>query len=73
MFIDAARNATTMLTGNTTTTYAGLWNILLPAVLLKTSGELGIWTCLLDPSYQASISVFIARTFFKPAQFVSVL
>jgi hypothetical protein len=36
--MDAARNATT--------THAGLWNILLLVVSLKTAGELGIYTCL---------------------------
>jgi hypothetical protein len=36
--MDVARNATT--------THTGFWDVLLPAVLLKTTRELGIYTCL---------------------------
>jgi hypothetical protein len=41
-----AGNTTTTHTGNTTTTHTGLWNVLPPAVLLKTARELGIYTRL---------------------------
>jgi hypothetical protein len=50
VFMDAARNATT--------THAGLWIALLPAVPLKTARELGIYTCLwtlvVRPAFQYS-------------------
>jgi hypothetical protein len=64
--MDAARNVTPMYADNATTTHAdnttitrvGLWNVLLPAVLLKTARELGIytrlWTLIASPVFQHS-------------------
>jgi hypothetical protein len=56
--MDVAMNATTTHAGKATTTHAGFWNILLPAVLLKTATELGIYTCLwtlvVRPAFQHS-------------------
>jgi hypothetical protein len=56
--MDVAMNATTTHAGKATTTHAGFWNILLPAVLLKTATELGIyiclWTLVVRPAFQHS-------------------